>query len=106
MKRYQRSEKANEYRKWYLTPRWREIRARQLKTFPLCAICKSRGVVVEATVCNHAERHNGNEYKFWNGPFNSLCGDCHDVDQQRIENGGKARPALDEDGWPIGQKVV
>jgi 5-methylcytosine-specific restriction protein A len=100
-RRYQRSAAAQQYRQWYLTPRWRQIRAAQLKAYPWCLLCIRRGMRTKATVCNHATRHYGDPVKFWNGPFNSLCADCHDIDQQRIENGGKARPALDAEGWPI-----
>lgn len=48
----------------------------------------------------HVVKHNGCSGKFWHGPFDSLCANCHDVDQQRVENGGKPRPALDDFGWP------
>lgn len=73
----------------------------QLTSNPLCWLCLARGMRTIATVCNHAERHNGDPVRFWSGPFNSMCADCHDTDQQRIENGGRARQAVGEDGWPI-----
>ena len=77
------------------------LRAAQLAAQPLCFMCRQRGVDRPASVCNHATRHNGDQTAFWSGPFNSLCKSCHDTDQQRIENGGKARPMLDAEGWPI-----
>jgi hypothetical protein len=64
-------------------------------------MCAARGIVTPATVCDHVEPHRGDEVKFFSGPFQSLCSDCHDVDKQRIENGGKARPTIDADGWPV-----
>jgi 5-methylcytosine-specific restriction enzyme A len=96
-----RRQTAQPWRKWYRTARWRAIRAAQLRSRPLCWQCEERGETKEATVCNHAERHNGDPVKFWSGPFNSMCKDCHDVDQQRIEHGGKARQAVGVDGWPL-----
>jgi 5-methylcytosine-specific restriction protein A len=97
--RQRRSERP--WRAWYSTARWQAIRSAQLSANPLCSLCEKRGRVTPATVCNHVERHNGDPAKFWNGPFNSMCSDCHDVDQQRIERGGRARQSVDGDGWPI-----
>lgn len=54
-----------------------------------------------ATVCDHVDPHRGDEVKFFSGPFQSLCADCHDTDKQRIERGGKARPVIGADGWPV-----
>ncbi|WP_458760534.1 hypothetical protein ACSVBT_07000 [Afipia sp. TerB] len=39
--------------------------------------------------------------KFFAGPFASSCNDCHDIDEQRIERGGRARQQVDADGWPL-----
>ena len=61
----------------------------------------SRGIVTPATVAHHTIRHNGDEELFFNGPLASSCSDCHDIDEQRIENGGRPRQAVDADGWPI-----
>jgi hypothetical protein len=67
---------------------------------PMCAMCKQRGIDRAATVCNHVTRHEGNYDLFWSGPFNSLCKQCHDGDQQRIEGGNRPRLFVDRDGWP------
>jgi len=64
-------------------------------------MCLGRGIRIIATICNHAERHNGDPVKFWSGPFNSMCKGCHDSDQQRIERGGRARHVVGSDGWPV-----
>ena len=93
--------KEKEYRGWYNTRRWRDIRINQLTVQPLCERCQGRGVVRAATVCHHKIKHNGDPALFWNGPFGSSCADCHDTDEQRIERGGKARQAVGADGWPI-----
>ena len=89
------------WRAWYHTPRWRRLRATQLRAQPTCDMCKQRGVDRPATVCNHVVRHGGDETLFWSGPFNSLCETCHNSDQQRIEDGGRPRPFIGLDGWPI-----
>lgn len=96
-----RSPEAQSYRAWYSTSRWLRIRAAQLAAEPLCRFCLARGIVTPATVCDHVEPHRGDEARFYGGPFQSLCVDCHDTDKQRIENGGKARAVPDEDGWPM-----
>lgn len=96
-----RRQKENPWRAWYKTARWRAIRAAQLASHPLCWLCLKRGLRTVAAICNHAERHNGDPEKFWNGPFNSMCKNCHDSDQQRVERGGRARQVVGSDGWPI-----
>lgn len=90
------------YRAWYKTSRWRAIRAAQLLKQPLCERCQSRGIITAATVAHHRTAHKGDEALFFD-PDNlaSSCADCHDVDEQRIERGGRARQAVGEDGWPI-----
>jgi 5-methylcytosine-specific restriction protein A len=92
----------HQYRAWYNSPRWRAIRAAQLTAKPLCERCQSGGRVVAATVCHHTVAHKGDADLFWNGPFASSCKDCHDVDEQRIERGGKPRCDVGDDGWPVG----
>jgi len=93
---------AKPWRAWYTTARWQRTRAAQLRAHPMCVMCKARGVDRPATVCNHITKHDGDASLFWSGPFNSLCKQCHDSDQQRIEGGGRARALVDVDGWPIG----
>ncbi len=98
----QRSPEAQAYRKWYYTKRWQSLRIRQLTITPLCERCESRGHIRPATVCHHKQAHKGNQALFFD-PLNlaSSCADCHDVDEQRIEHGGKARQQVGADGWPI-----
>jgi 5-methylcytosine-specific restriction protein A len=95
-----RRKQALPWRAWYHTPRWRALRAAQLRSHPTCEMCKTRGIDRPATVCNHINRHEGDLVAFWQGPFNSLCKQCHDSDQQRIEGGNQPRSFADSNGWP------
>jgi len=88
------------WRKLYSTKAWKVRRRDQLLLQPLCERCLSRGVITPATVAHHVERHDGDEFKFFHGKLASSCADCHDVDEQRIENGGQPRRDVDDDGWP------
>ena len=40
---------------FYSTARWARLRRHQLLTYPLCAFCAERGLVVPATICDHVE---------------------------------------------------
>lgn len=88
----------------YTSPRWRRIRAEQLRREPLCAICAKHGRVTPATVCDHVERHNEDPDRFWNGPFQSLCDAppwrCHSSTKQQVENRGYSSE-VDADGVPV-----
>lgn len=77
--------RAGQWSAWYTTPKWRALRARQLRAEPLCAYCMKAGKVTEATVCDHITPHRGDEVLFWSGPFQSLCQSCHSSDKQREE---------------------
>lgn len=86
----------------YQNPRWRRVRASQLRAEPSCRMCGAMGFVTAATVCDHVEPHNGDMVKFWSGPFQSLCAEHHSSDKQRIEKGGKPKAYIGLDGFPIG----
>ena len=93
-------DRAKQPNKLYNTTRWRKLRKAQLISQPLCEMCKDIGNITEATVVDHVEPHRGNEDKFWTGPFQSLCKQCHDSHKQRQENGGGVM-GCDEQGFPI-----
>jgi hypothetical protein len=72
-------------RKWYASKAWRQKRAMQLASEPLCAMHLARGEVVAATVADHVEPHREDWAKFWEGSLQSLCAACHSRDKQRGE---------------------
>ena len=62
--------------------KWRKRRAQQLAAHPLCAFCmKLSGKVTPASVADHVERHGGDPIKF-QGALQSLCKECHDINQR------------------------
>ena len=85
--------------KWYHTQRWRRRAALQLKLEPLCAIFLQNGQVVPATDADHVVPHKGNEWAFWFGDLQSLCGPCHWSVKQKEEKRGY-RSDIGIDGWP------
>jgi 5-methylcytosine-specific restriction protein A len=90
------------WRKWYSTARWLAARLAQLRKQPLCERCLKRGVIRAATVVHHTTTHKGDAELFWDASkYASSCADCHDVDEQRIERGGRARQDVGDDGWPL-----
>jgi hypothetical protein len=50
-----------------------------------------------ATICDHVEPHHGDVNRFWLGPFQSLCKECHDSTKRFIELHG-FRPDIGLDG--------
>lgn len=102
-RRNQRSEAAQAYSGWYDLARWKRIRRYQLTIEPLCRICKAKGRVTPATVCDHIEPHRGDPVKFWNGPFQSLCDAepwrCHSSVKQQQELHGYSTE-VGENGYP------
>lgn len=91
---------ANPYRRWYWTPRWRAIKAAQLRREPYCRFCAKMGKQTQAAVCDHVHPHRGDEARFWAGPFQSLCKTHHDSTKQRMERGREVK-GVGEDGWPV-----
>jgi len=92
--------KEQPWRKLYKTPQWEAIRQAQLTAHPLCKWCLERGIVRRAEVVHHVERHNGDPVKFFAGPFESLCKQCHDSEAQSDERRGYSL-AIGADGWPL-----
>jgi 5-methylcytosine-specific restriction endonuclease McrA len=93
------SQESKEYRGWYSLARWKNIRCEQLAAFPLCQMCSTDDKPVPANTVDHVVPHRGDPELFWNGPFQSLCSDCHDRRKRLIELRGY-EPGCDENGRP------
>jgi hypothetical protein len=63
-------------------------------------MCREQGHITIATVCDHVDRHRGNETKFWAGPFQSLCETHHNSTKQREEKLG-VKIGVGPDGFPL-----
>jgi 5-methylcytosine-specific restriction protein A len=61
-------------RRWYRTARWKLLRAQVLNENPLCVDCLRENRITAATDVHHKERHDGDQFKFWN--LNGLEGLC------------------------------
>ena len=87
----------------YDNRQWKALRRNQLTREPLCKRGSDRGTITPATIAHHKIPHKGNWVLFFDASnLASSCKPCHDIDEQRIERGGRARQAVDGDGWPIG----
>jgi 5-methylcytosine-specific restriction protein A len=78
--------------------KWKGIRARQLRTHPLCIECIRHGHVTEATEVDHIRRleDGGSHHP---GNLQSLCHDCHAAKTAK-ENGARPK-GCDANGTPI-----
>lgn len=91
------------WRLLYKTKRWRRIRKGQLRAHPWCQECERLDpprFYTPATIVDHVDRHGGDPVKFFAGPFQSLCGPCHDSRKQSEEVRGY-RQDVGADGWPV-----
>ena len=75
--------------KWYKTAAWQRLRKKQLALEPLCRFCKKNGIIKTANTVDHITPHRGNMKKFFEGPFQSLCHECHSGIKQKIEKSGE-----------------
>jgi 5-methylcytosine-specific restriction enzyme A len=68
-------------KRMYNSRQWQRIRKQQLALsvipslagFPLCRECLKEGQITEATEVDHVHPHRGDEAKFFQGPFDTLC---------------------------------
>jgi 5-methylcytosine-specific restriction enzyme A len=84
----------------YSSAKWRRVRTLQLLHSPLCVLCLKRGITTPATICDHITPHAGDVNEFWLGPFQSLCGQCHNSAKKFEENRGYL-PDIGLDGFPV-----
>ena len=92
--------KAQPWRRWYFTTRWKRRRAKQLSRCPWCEPCLRLGLSRPANTANHVIPHRGDPHLFWYGELESTCKQCHDQAIQRAEGEGFRRE-IDADGWPV-----
>jgi 5-methylcytosine-specific restriction enzyme A len=83
----------------YSSAKWRRIRKLQLLHSPLCVLCLKRGINTPASICDHVTPYAGDVNKFWLGPFQSLCEQCHNSAKKFEENRGYL-PDIGLDGYP------
>jgi 5-methylcytosine-specific restriction protein A len=97
-----RSPEAQLYRRQYRTSAWKALRLNQLRSEPLCRMCKAEGRIKAASVCDHITPHRGDTALF-HDPANlqSLCKPCHDRHAQSRDRTGKNKPVIGPDGWPV-----
>jgi hypothetical protein len=85
---------------WYKLARWLRRRRLQLQLHPLCRMCEAKGLIVAASVADHATPHKGDYQLFWFGELQSLCASCHSGSKQTLESRGYDT-AIGLDGWPV-----
>ena len=86
-------------RVWYGTQIWKNRRAHQLQTHPLCCLCEAKGRVTGATIADHFPPHGGDYNAFVMGPLRSLCKPCHDALSGIVHKGYSSEIGVD--GYPI-----
>lgn len=87
--------------KLYYTSRWKIVRNRQLREFPLCKMCEKIGKITPAIIVDHIIPHKGNSELFWKkSNLQSLCKLCHDSAKKIKENNG-LYPGCDINGMPL-----
>ena len=82
------------------TPRLAGLKSEGTSCSSTRCVSIARGIVAPATICDHVEPHHGDVNKFWLGPFQSLCKQCHDSTKRFIETRGY-RPDIGLDGLPL-----
>lgn len=80
---------------FYVSAKWRRLRARHLHSEPLCRRCKSDGRFVQATVVDHIFRFVNTADPLAIDPSNlqSLCDRCHNSKsaKERAQGGSKVK---------------
>ncbi|WP_287363448.1 HNH endonuclease [Mesorhizobium sp.] len=51
-----------------------------------CQRCKLLESDTSKLVCDHITPHRNDEAKFWSGPFQTLCRNCHSGAKQKEES--------------------
>ena len=71
--------------KLYSSRRWNRLSKLWLRIHPICAQCERQGKTEIAVLTHHVEpqREGDHETKFWAGPYEGLCRDCHEAQHGR-----------------------
>ena len=67
----------------YNSARWKQIRKEHLIDEPLCRECAKQDKHKLGSHVDHINPHNGDEKKFFAGPFQTLCLSCHTIKTNR-----------------------
>lgn len=96
-----RSERAQLYRKWYKTAKWKALRkACLLRDRYQCRIRMS-GCRINASLADHIVPHRGDMRLFFDlTNLQASCKHCHDSHKKRAEN-RDYDGAVDSFGWPV-----
>lgn len=65
--------------KFYKTGKYKKIRAKFLKSNPLCTHCLNERKITLAQVLDHENPHWTSWKEFISGPFNPLCRKHHEI---------------------------
>ena len=67
-----------EWRKWYCSKRWKDIKDYIWRHSPKCAECERQGFVTPGTDLDHIIPHRGDKVLFWDKTnLQVLCHSCH-----------------------------
>lgn len=89
--RDQQARRMKPWKAWYNLKRWKDLRLSiLLRDDFTCQLCGHLENNTALLVCDHVDPHRGDPEKFWNGPFQTLCQECHVVHKQSQEQGGVA----------------
>ncbi|TIN38838.1 MAG: HNH endonuclease [Mesorhizobium sp.] len=73
--------------RWYNSAKWKKLRMSVLvRDRFTCQRCKLLESDTSKLVCDHITPHRNDEAKFWSGPFQTLCRNCHSGAKQKEES--------------------
>lgn len=63
--------------------KWRAVRLRQLKDYPLCKMCEDRGNTIPAVLVHHIKPLSEGGERLNRENLMSLCNECHEIIHNR-----------------------
>jgi 5-methylcytosine-specific restriction enzyme A len=74
--------------RFYVSPKWRRLRALKLQINPLCEICQKAGKLVAATTVHHdIERLARPDLAYDLDNLVSCCSPCHSIEHNKRRGG-------------------